>query len=200
VLNGFRAPRSQPPIRCSHRKCLVASWTEIAKNNFFFHKCVMIRGKNRKSTSAWSGLGCRDSKKEYLKIIYYINDDKFLGWAAGRTRRNLAWIWNFQHLNGTSRKGCLYVKRPLEQVCVPSHPFSTLMGTLRIELKISSPCSPYWNVINDFNKELQQNANVRHWRSRSVFIKHREHSMDFQHRLFGRNTTPLNQNIGPYSS
>jgi len=35
-------------------------------------------------------------------------------------------------------------------------------------------------------------ATVRHWRSRGVFIKYREHSMDSQRRLFGRKTTPLN--------
>ena len=40
--------------------------------------------------------------------------------------------------------------------------------------------------------KFQQNATFRDWRSRGVFIKYREHSMDSQRRLFGRNTTPLN--------
>ena len=42
-----------------------------------------------------------------------------VGRAAGRRRRNLTWIWISQHLNGTSQKGCLYAKLPLEQVWVP---------------------------------------------------------------------------------
>jgi len=44
------------------------------------------------------------------------------------------------------------------------------------------------------------NGTVWHWRSRGVFIKYRELSMDSQRWLFGRNTTLLNWNIGPYSS
>ena len=57
-----------------------------------------------------------DSKKEYLKIVNSSNDDKGWGWAAGRRRRNLAWIWISQHLNGTSPKKCPCAKWSLEQV------------------------------------------------------------------------------------
>jgi len=61
-------------------------------------------------------------KKEYLQIVNSSNDDKCCGWAAGRRRQNLAWIWISQHLN---RKRCPCAKWPLEQLCVHSQPFST---------------------------------------------------------------------------
>jgi len=58
------------------------------------------------------------SLRAIIKAIF-TNDDKgwgWPGWAAGRRRRNLAWIWISQHLNGTSRKRCPCAKWPLEQV------------------------------------------------------------------------------------
>jgi len=48
------------------------------------------------------GLSCRDVvrfEKRNLKIVNSSNDDRCWGWAAGRRRRNLAWIWLCQHLN-----------------------------------------------------------------------------------------------------
>ena len=85
-------------------------------------------------------------KKIYLKIVICSKDDKCWGWAAGRRRRNLKWIWIFQHLNGTSRKGCLYAKRPLQQVVVPGQPFSTLMGMLRNMLEDVLPILIRWPI------------------------------------------------------
>jgi len=101
-----------------------------------------------------------DSKKEYLKIVNSSNDDKCWGWAAGRRRRNLAWIWISQHLNGTSRqKRYPCAKWLLEQVCVPSQPFSTLTGMLRNSLKNILPI--FLLVLLCFIKPILGNRYVR---------------------------------------
>jgi len=86
-----------------------------------------------------------DSNKEYLKIVNSSNHDKFWGLAAGRRRRNLAWIWISQHLNGTSRKRCPCAKWPLEQVWyTKSALLTTVKEMLRNRSAIFCPYSSYF--------------------------------------------------------
>ena len=55
------------------------------------------------------------------------------------------------------------------------------------------------DVVEDLKEYLENvvylkgatTSSLKHWRSRGVFIKYREHSMDSQRRLFGDKTTPL---------
>ena len=83
-----------------------------------------------------------DSNKEYLKIVNSSNHGKGLGWAAGRRRRNLAWIWISQHLNGTSRKRCPCAKWPLEQVWFTKSALLNVDGNVEKSLRNILPIFP----------------------------------------------------------
>ena len=63
------------------------------------------------------------------------NDDKGWGWAAGRRRRNVAWIWISQHLNGTSRKRCPCAKWPPEQVWFTKSALLNVYGNVEKSLR-----------------------------------------------------------------
>jgi len=89
-------------------------------------------------------LSCRDVvrfEKRISQNCEFYNDDKVWEWAAGRRRRNLAWIWISQHLNGTSRKRCPCAKWPLEQVWFTKSALLNVAEMLRNRWEIFCPYS-----------------------------------------------------------
>jgi len=88
---------------------------------------------------------CGDVRKmNYLKIVNSSNDDKGRGWADGRRKRNLAWIWISQHLNGSHGIGVRVRNNLLNRCDLPSQSFSTLREMLRNRWEIFCSYSPYW--------------------------------------------------------